>query len=1042
MEYGMKGSQNWNKPRRQYTLKFDFWLITVLVLFACLSISYAVTWPDLEALGAFTDSYMDLTLLSVTILSIFTGPCLKDHQSGRRFWVLIALAFSIWFMLRMINIKEIVLLHSVFGDIVYFLFYLTCLLAIESQVGSPGASGFARVRYWLTLSSNVLFTIGVVGYFVIIPSIFDPQTFDKWLPSFYCYIALDIYLAFRFFTTAQVIPPGRWRAILRLFGLAALGWLVADRVEMQGFISDEVLASGGIKDLIWVFPYLPPIIASRLVDISPLASREANSEYGKRKGSYDRLFLIAVFVLPIIHVVGYPLGWFQQSSYVYRGLFLLIWLLVMGALLSVLYTMLYRRNRMLENLRLRNVRILEAISKVQSHYIAATDSPSVFENMLEQLLVLTDSEYGFVGEIRHGHEGEPYLKTLAMAYVNTSNDGQRFFGQRGGAEIHDLDTLFGAAVTTGSPVIANDPANYPRRGGFPSGTPEPHAFLGIPLYHREKLIGMFGIANRSKGYDSQILKYLEPFSTTCGGILSAYHGERERKHMSELASRFGRILDDSLQEIYLFDAETLHFMQVNRGARENVGYTDEELRQLTPEDIYPETGTRFRNILQPLLDGEEDKVQYTTTHLRKDGTTYPVDVYLQKASFGERPVMVAIALDITERKRMEKEKARLEAQVIQSQKLETIGTLAGGIAHDFNNILAPIIWYTEMIVNDDDNDEEIREDLRHVLKAANRAKDLVQQILTFGRLGEAERSSVQIQLVIDEAIKLLRASLPATIEIKKEVDTKADPVLADHTQVHQVVMNLCTNAYHAMRQSGGILKVGLCIKHFEEEDLELGTTLKPGRWVELTVSDTGHGMDPTTMDRIFEPFFTTKRVDEGTGLGLSVIHGIVMTHGGHIQVNSKPGAGTTFSVYLPPINYDMEISDKHEVVLAEGNERILFVDDEDEIVRTGKLMLERFGYHVTATTSSMQALSIFRERPEDFDLVITDQTMPQITGMRLAEEMHTVRDDVPIVLSTGFSEEAAEERWKEAGICRLVMKPVVGRDLHRIIRSILDAQES
>lgn len=1030
-----EGSKKWIN---RLNLRFDHWLVFCLVAYALMVVVVILPWQDHHAIRLLLDEYLDIYMLSLVLIALLTNTGQRQGNSERWFWILIIAAYSTWLLMRIIGLRHTQMVDGIFGDIVYFSFYMLCLLAVETFGGAPGKARYAQLRYILSLASNVLFCLGIFGYFIAIPVLYDQASYRSWLPSQTCFIALDLYLAYRFFLAATNHSRRRWQVIMRLLGYMALMMLVADAIEMCEFYTKSRFFGNFRLDLVWALPYLIPILASRVVDSRPRAASELAAEENQSWNVYDRLFLVAAFCLPVVHVLGHLTRFLSPSTYLVRSIFIMVWLSVMIVLLVIQYTILHRRNRMLESLRLRNVRILEAISKVQSHYIAATDSPSVFENMLEQLLYLTESEYGFVGEILRDGEGPPFIKTLAMAYVSTSSEGQRFFAQRGGVEIHDLDTLFGAAVTTGSPVIANDPATYPRRSGFPVGSPEPRAFLGIPLYHREKLIGMCGIANRTKGYDSELLKYLEPLSTTCAGIISAYHGELERKHMGELASRFGRILDDSLQEIYIFDSDDLHFLQVNRGARENIGYTEKELNELTPEDLYPETGKRFRSILQPLLDGQQSKVQYTTTHRRKDGSNYPVDVYLQKSVFGTRTVFVAIALDITERKRMEKEKKRLEAQIIQSQKLETIGTLAGGIAHDFNNILAPIIWYTEMIVNDQANDNEVREDLRHVLKAANRAKDLVQQILTFGRLSEVERCPVQVQLVLEEAVKLLRASLPATIEIERNIDPRCEPVLADPTQIHQVAMNLCTNAYHAMRQTGGVLRLGLRLVHLSEADVELRPTLKPGRWVELTVADTGHGMDPTTMDRIFEPFFTTKRVGEGTGLGLSVIHGIVMTHGGTILVSSKPGQGSTFSVYLPPFDYDAAAEPKGDYQLEAGSERILFVDDEDEIVRTGRLMLERFGYQVTATTSSQEALRIFREQPENFDLVITDQTMPQLTGMRLAEEIRALRAEIPVVLTTGFSEEVTEDRWKQVGINRLVMKPVVGRDLHRIIRSVLE----
>lgn len=1039
--FGQKGLLVWRS--RRIALRMDPWLVSVLAFFFVLTSLYLLPFVPRETLAYFTDYFLDLSIQIIIVISIVSTKGFFNARRETLFWRFILAAYCTWMLLRISYLTPAITLSQDLGsDYVYFFFYCCILLGLESRIRPIGLSPLSRARYVLNAFANLLFAVCMFTYFVLIPAYYAPDSYQTWLPSFLCYLALDVYIGIRFAVIGRSTRSPRWRAIFYLLSLTAFLWAAGDIVEGWGTTSGYIFLTGKATDLWWVVAYLPVILATRMVALGPDKDSDLVGQFRKGGQLSDRLLVINALIPPVVHLVAFMTGLFENPATLERHLFIFVWMLFMSLLLLVQYSLVNRRNRVLERLRQRNVRILEAISRVQSQFIAAASSTNVFDNMLEQLLRLSDSEYGFVGEIQRTNEGRPFLRILGMAHLSRTVS-QRFYGnhQEDGEEIYDLDTLFGAAITTGSPVISNDPSNDPRRAGFPEGTPMPHAYLGIPLYHRDKLIGMFGVANRSTGYNKDLLKYLEPFSSTCGGIISAYHNDRERERMGALATRFGRILDDSLQEIYLFDAEHLRFLQVNRGARENVGYTESELRNLGPEDLYPsDSHLHFREIISKMLTSSQknEKVQFTATHRRKNGSSYPVDVYLQLSNFDGSKVFVAIVLDITERRRMEREKARLESQVIQSQKLETIGTLAGGIAHDFNNILAPIIWYTEMIVNDDDNDPEIREDLRHVLKAANRAKDLVQQILTFGRMREVERSPVQIQLVIEEAIKLVRASLPATIEITCQVNNKCDPVLADPTQIHQVVMNLCTNAYHAMREDGGVLDVTLGHYQVSEEEAAVHGKMQPGKWVKLTVADTGHGMDPATMDRIFEPFFTTKNVDEGTGLGLSVIHGIVMTYGGHITVSSKPGQGSAFNIFLPPVDYEKQLVEKWERKVADGHERILFVDDEEEIVRTGKLMLERFGYKVTATTDSRQALELFTDAPEYYDLVITDQTMPGLTGLRLAAELKKIRPDIKIVLSTGFSEEASEERWREVGIDRFVMKPVVGSDLHRLIRNVLD----
>ena len=380
-----------------------------------------------------------------------------------------------------------------------------------------------------------------------------------------------------------------------------------------------------------------------------------------------------------------------------------------------------------------------------------------------------------------------------------------------------------------------------------------------------------------------------------------------------------------------------------------------------------------------------------------------------------------------------------EEQLRQSQKMQTIGTLAGGIAHDFNNILAPLFGYTEMLLQDVPQRGRLHDDLEQILKAAKRAKDLVSQILTFSRQDESKPKPLHIHLIVKEALKLLQAALPATIKIIKHVQSDCGVILADATQIHQVIMNLCTNASYAMRKNGGTLEVKLDKIQLDSRTAMKFEDLDKGIYVRLSVRDTGQGMDKKTMDRIFEPFFTTKPVGQGTGLGLSVTHGIVKNHGGAIVVDSAPGKGSTFQVLLPIAQQNIEEPTVNISDTPKGNnEHILLIDNEKGIVVMLKTMLERLGYKVTAKNSSLQALETFRNAPKDFDIVISDQTMPHMTGAQLSKQLISIRSDIPIILCTGFSETINRKMAEKMGIRGYITKPFSQKDIALKIRQVLD----
>ncbi len=383
--------------------------------------------------------------------------------------------------------------------------------------------------------------------------------------------------------------------------------------------------------------------------------------------------------------------------------------------------------------------------------------------------------------------------------------------------------------------------------------------------------------------------------------------------------------------------------------------------------------------------------------------------------------------------------ARSEKQLQQVLKIQAIGTLAGGIAHDFNNILFPIVGYTELTMDEVPQDSVARKNLEEILKAAHRAKDLVQQILTFSRQSGQEREPIRVQYVIKEALKLLRATIPSTIEIEHHLDESCGAISGDTTQIHQVIMNLCTNAYQAMQEAGGKLKIVLTEVDITYADTIERVGLKPGRHLRLTVKDEGCGMEPAVMDRIFEPYYTTKAHGKGTGLGLAVIHGIVKNHGGDIIVDSTLGTGSTFHVFLPVID-DIDVQTKTTTFSTApgGSERILLVDDEEQIIDMEQQILEHLGYKVTTSTDGQKALEVFTRYPDEFDLVITDMTMPHMTGDRLARKLLDIKPEIPIILCTGFNEAITEEKALSMGIQKFVMKPVVKNELASTIRAVLD----
>ncbi len=520
-----------------------------------------------------------------------------------------------------------------------------------------------------------------------------------------------------------------------------------------------------------------------------------------------------------------------------------------------------------------------------------------------------------------------------------------------------------------------------------------------------------------------------------GGLVGAMVDITKRKKAEAERQLLAKAIEQSPELVIITDLEgRIHY--VNAAFERISGYLRSEVIGLTPailkSGVHDEQ--HYKALWQNLKAG--DLWSGRMTNRRKDGSLFEVEATIIPVHRlnGKVTDYLSVERDISRELLREK-------QMRQAQKMEAIGTLAAGIAHDFNNILAAIVGYTDITLHDIPGDSPHRAHLKKVLKAGERAKSLVNQILAFSRSDEKESRPVVLQLILKEVMKLLKATLPSTISIQANLNSDA-AILADPTQIHQVIMNLCTNASYAMRENGGALSVILEPYTLDRAHPIGNETLEAGEYVRLVVEDTGEGIPPDSVERIFDPFYTTKKPGEGTGMGLAVVHGIVTECGGTIQVHGESGRGSTFEILLPVIDdgeTDSDVADDRP--LPVGHERILFVDDESYIVDIGVQILKPLGYKVTGVTDSKEALACFARSPDDYDLVITDMTMPHMTGDLLGQKMLALRPDIPIIITTGYSEKLNEPSIRSLGFAGIAYKPLIIKELATIVRQTLDKDE-
>jgi C4-dicarboxylate-specific signal transduction histidine kinase/ActR/RegA family two-component response regulator len=556
-----------------------------------------------------------------------------------------------------------------------------------------------------------------------------------------------------------------------------------------------------------------------------------------------------------------------------------------------------------------------------------------------------------------------------------------------------------------------------------------NSIIAVPVLAEDKVTGILGIGLIGETDEStqEMIDILKRFSELVAiSLANAYlfsEANRALKELEKSEIRFRSVIEKNADAIMVVDKKGI------------IQFANSAAKNLFNRGNGNLIGSPFGF---PITAGEGTEIEV----LKQDGTGAIAEMRLVETEWEGEMVYFASLRDISERILAEKERKMLEQKLQQSQKMEAIGTLAGGIAHDFNNILSAVIGFSEVSLDLVEQGSQLHLNIKEVLNAGNRAKELVRQILSFSRQSEQEPSPIQVSHLAKEILKLLRASLPTTIEIRQCMNSEK-LVLADATQIHQVLMNLCTNAGFAMKDSGGILTLTVADVD-ENETLPFEHSGDPTTsYQRISVSDTGRGIDTRYLDRIFDPFFTTKEKGEGTGMGLSVAHGIIQDHGGNITVENFPGQGVTFHVYLPVITEQMKNGpQKKDDLLPRGDEHILFVDDEPPLTKIGKQMLERLGYTVIDVTDSSEALSMVKSDPDRFDLIITDLTMPSMTGTMLAKEVLRIRPDLPIIISTGYSGELTDEAMKSSGIRALLMKPLLKKEMAITVRKVLDSRNA
>ncbi|MDH4099680.1 MAG: PAS domain S-box protein [Nitrospirota bacterium] len=680
---------------------------------------------------------------------------------------------------------------------------------------------------------------------------------------------------------------------------------------------------------------------------------------------------------------------------------------------------------------------MEAVARIATLATSSVNLKEVLDRILAGTLEETGASVGMI-----------FLRDAATGCLEwgaSSGLSDAFVNEFSSRRIQPGEGLSGRIALAGEPIyIAENSSNDPRIARSVIREEGLNTFIGVPVRAGEEIVGVMNILTRTPAVLSQSeTSLINAIGTQVGFAIRNARLFKEREEAKEAlltAKRFTEIaLDSQLDTFFVFEPATGKAIRWNEAFRTLSGYSDEEISsQKAPDSYYSQDDLKkaaatTQNILK------EGMATIELSLIAKDGRTIPTEYTATaiKNAEGNPEYIIAVGRNISERKRTEAEKKELEAQLRQSQKLETIGTMVGGIAHDFNNMMQPIKSCVEMMNLQLPADSPFFEYVNLISRSVDRGRDLVKQLLNFSRKREHEMVPLHMQQVVNETLHLLRAAVPATVEIHKEINTECGPVMADPINIQQIVMNLCANACDAMAGHGK-LSIQLTEATITAAEVRHLMLSRPGNYLRLSISDTGHGMDEVTKKKIFDPFFTTKEVGKGTGLGLSVVHSIVVNHGGAITVKSEPGKGTEFHVYLPRCEEMPYLPAEQDKEPAQGGQgEVLFVDDEEDIVFIGGEMLESLGYNVVACSSHKDALREIEREPDKYGLVISDYSMPGMNGIQFAGKIREIRPDIPILFITGNEQAIPSDKLSELKVQSILPKPFDMKTLGVMVRKVL-----
>jgi PAS domain S-box-containing protein len=681
---------------------------------------------------------------------------------------------------------------------------------------------------------------------------------------------------------------------------------------------------------------------------------------------------------------------------------------------------------------------LQAVTAINNAYLYKKNNYDVFQAILQTYLDYTHSDIGFIGRVTYRpEENKNVLTTLAISDISWDDASRELYRQHRarGMELGNLNSLYGHILVTGEPYFSNDAMRSPYFNQLPAGHPTLQNFYGIPLYYGREFIGMVGLANREGGYDEELFVRLIRLNEEVARII---HEVRLRQHNNRLL----HAINNSSSEVFIVNPDTLRILDANPAACRNLGYSLAELKQLTISEITSMSPTN-RELLQGLSE-KNPELLAEAEHKRKDGSRYPVEGRIQLITDESPHVLVAIVQDISERRASEQRYHEIQKQLFQSQKMEALGHLTGGIAHDFNNMLASILGYSELshdiLAEGGTDTDKIQGYLSQVITASKRARDLITQMLSFSRTKiDTQDHITDVKPVISEVVTLLRSSLPTTMHLDYSIEKDLPCAHIQPVQLHQILMNLCINARDAMEGNGQVnIEASRCAP--SEAMCNGCHNSFSGDYICIRVIDTGSGIPADSLDRIFEPFFTTKETGKGTGMGLSVVHGIVHANHGHIQVESVYSQGTSFMIYLPISEQQDALDAQHTSLYASGKLsgiNAVIVDDDSSVGNFLKEMLELNEVKTIYFNDSITALEHLRQHHGDYDILVTDMTMPNLTGIQLSEELAGLDSKLPVIICSGYnSEEIDQERCDQLGIRACLTKPIDTRELLGLIADI------